>query len=244
MYHRPFLDQVQSPSWQVPFEDIQCSNVHGGLKFAVTGVKVWRRVIIEKHTDQDSVECADGRHSARPDSTIEQISPHRSPVLQSVHCVCDSGVTNGSARVLQDPLSAGITAFPDSASADRDNSEQGMVGPDQEPNISRSEGSRLFQRSIPRRLAQGYDSERRRFRLYFVAELSRDPDIAPDGSRRLRALTIWSPMNQVAAALATLSASSVSANGDETSCCHRILEARPSKSGNRDESCTPRRNNS
>ena len=55
----------QSPTWQLPFEDVSMFDVDGGLKLAVTGVKVRRWVIIEEHTNQNSVEGADRRHSAR-----------------------------------------------------------------------------------------------------------------------------------------------------------------------------------
>src|ERR1019366_4844796 len=43
MYHRPFLDEVQSPVRQFAFDDL---HVDGGLELAVSSVKVRRRVVI------------------------------------------------------------------------------------------------------------------------------------------------------------------------------------------------------
>jgi hypothetical protein len=62
MYHRPFLDEVQSPVRQFAFDDLQGADVDGGLELAVSSVRVRRRVVIEKHPDQDPVERADRRH--------------------------------------------------------------------------------------------------------------------------------------------------------------------------------------
>lgn len=56
MDHRPFADQIQSPAWQLAFEDLEGADFNRGFEFAVSGVKMWWRVIIEKHTDQDPVE--------------------------------------------------------------------------------------------------------------------------------------------------------------------------------------------
>ena len=71
MYHRPFPDQVQSPARQLALDDGQGSDVDRDFELTVSGVKVWRRVIIEEHSDQDPIESADCRHPARP-----ILSPH------------------------------------------------------------------------------------------------------------------------------------------------------------------------
>jgi len=66
MHHRPLLDQAQSPARQLALADIESAEVDGRFELTVSGVEVWGRVIIEEHSDQDPIECADGRHPATP----------------------------------------------------------------------------------------------------------------------------------------------------------------------------------
>jgi hypothetical protein len=62
MYHRPFLDQVQSPTRQLTLKDRRCPDIDGGFELAIAGVKVWRGVVVVEHTDQDPIKGADRRH--------------------------------------------------------------------------------------------------------------------------------------------------------------------------------------
>jgi hypothetical protein len=43
MHHRPFPNQIQSPAWQLAFEDLQGADFNRGFEFVVSGVKMrWR----------------------------------------------------------------------------------------------------------------------------------------------------------------------------------------------------------
>jgi hypothetical protein len=47
----PFLDQAQSAARQFALDYVQRTEVESGFELAVAGVKVWRRVIVEIHSD-------------------------------------------------------------------------------------------------------------------------------------------------------------------------------------------------
>jgi hypothetical protein len=57
MHHRPFPNQIQSPAWQFAFEDLQGANLNCGFEFAVAGVKMRRRVIIEERESRSRRMC-------------------------------------------------------------------------------------------------------------------------------------------------------------------------------------------
>src|SRR5271155_3873243 len=62
MYHRPFPNKAQATARQLTLKDLKSAEVDRGLELTVSSVKVRRRMVIEKHSDQDSVERADRRH--------------------------------------------------------------------------------------------------------------------------------------------------------------------------------------
>ena len=43
MYPRPFLDEVQSAPWQLPFEDVQRGDVDGRFELPVSCMEMRRR---------------------------------------------------------------------------------------------------------------------------------------------------------------------------------------------------------
>ena len=47
-------------------------NVDRGFELTISCVKVWRRVIIEEHSNQDPIERTDRRHPCEADFTIPQ----------------------------------------------------------------------------------------------------------------------------------------------------------------------------
>ena len=49
--------------WAVGFEDFQSVDAEGGFELTVLSMKVGRRVVIEKHSYQNSIERTDRRHS-------------------------------------------------------------------------------------------------------------------------------------------------------------------------------------
>src|SRR5665213_3567632 len=66
MYDRPFVDQVQGPRRKVAFEDRLRTDFNRLLKLAVPRAETRGGVVIEKHSNQYSVERADGWHCAMP----------------------------------------------------------------------------------------------------------------------------------------------------------------------------------
>src|SRR6185369_11246649 len=44
-------DQIQCPARQLAIEYLQSADLNGGLELTISSVKVWRRVVIEKHPD-------------------------------------------------------------------------------------------------------------------------------------------------------------------------------------------------
>jgi hypothetical protein len=79
VYHRPFQDQAQRPVQQLPLKNFQSPKVDGGFKLAISRMKVWRRMIVEKHSDQDSIERADGRPATIILTTQTFLLSHQSP---------------------------------------------------------------------------------------------------------------------------------------------------------------------
>jgi hypothetical protein len=77
--HRPFQDQAQRPVQQLPLKNFQSPEVDGGFKLAKSRMKVWRRMIVEKHSDQDSIERADGRPATIILTTQTFLLSHQSP---------------------------------------------------------------------------------------------------------------------------------------------------------------------
>lgn len=41
MHHRPFFDKIQSPAWQLAFEDLQGADFNRGFEFAVLAGGKW-----------------------------------------------------------------------------------------------------------------------------------------------------------------------------------------------------------
>jgi len=64
MYHRPFLGELQRPARQFAPDYRQGPDVNRRFILTVPGVKVWRRVVIEEHSNQNPVEGADCWHAA------------------------------------------------------------------------------------------------------------------------------------------------------------------------------------
>jgi hypothetical protein len=59
MYHRPFLDQVQSPTRKLTLHQRLSVNADCGFELTISSVKAWRRMIVEEHPNQYPVERAD-----------------------------------------------------------------------------------------------------------------------------------------------------------------------------------------
>lgn len=47
MYHRPCLDQFQSPTRQLTLEHRRCVDIDGCFEFSKPGMKVWRGMVVE-----------------------------------------------------------------------------------------------------------------------------------------------------------------------------------------------------
>ena len=56
---------------------------YSGFKLAIAGVKVWRGMVVEKHSDQDPIKHADRRHWVRPilSSTVDYSSQVALPTI-------------------------------------------------------------------------------------------------------------------------------------------------------------------
>jgi len=46
-------------------EDRRCADIDGGFELTIAGVKVWRGMVVEKHSDQDPIKHADRGHWVR-----------------------------------------------------------------------------------------------------------------------------------------------------------------------------------
>ena len=58
-------ERISSLAWQLAFEDLEGADVNRGFELALSSMKIRRRAILEEHPDQDPLEGADCRHSAR-----------------------------------------------------------------------------------------------------------------------------------------------------------------------------------
>jgi hypothetical protein len=76
---KPLLDQPQSPWWQRTGEHLTRCDHDQRLVLGISRMEVRRRVIDEKHLDDDPVELADPRHTTivprAPDDAVVVSNP-------------------------------------------------------------------------------------------------------------------------------------------------------------------------
>lgn len=75
MYDRPVLDQAQSPARQLTLHDIETGEIDRRLVLTISGVKVWRRMVVEKHSNQDPLEDTDRWHPLRQVFQLTRMIP-------------------------------------------------------------------------------------------------------------------------------------------------------------------------
>lgn len=78
MYDRPFPYKAQSAAWQFALHYLECFDRDGRFELAVPGMKVWRRVIVKEHPNQDPVKSADGGHWPPASLPRTKITPDES----------------------------------------------------------------------------------------------------------------------------------------------------------------------